>query len=85
LPTAARQGNLPLVRLLVEDGARVDAGDMDQLTALHYASMNGDADMVKFLLSKKANARAMSSHSKLPADLASGERAEQIKSLLSKP
>eukprot|EP01125_Pyxidicula_operculata_P005971 TRINITY_DN2088_c0_g1_i1.p1 TRINITY_DN2088_c0_g1~~TRINITY_DN2088_c0_g1_i1.p1 ORF type:complete len:158 (+),score=29.71 TRINITY_DN2088_c0_g1_i1:528-1001(+) len=33
----------------------INKGDLEGATPLHYASMNGDIDMVKFLLSKNAS------------------------------
>lgn len=83
LPSAASQGNLPLVRLLIDHGARINEGDdLQHWTALHYASSNGDLEMTKFLLSKGADTHAMSSEKKSPAELAKGEQSEEIKSLL---
>ncbi|KAL6079398.1 Palmitoyltransferase zdhhc13 [Balamuthia mandrillaris] len=48
---AARMGNLPLVKRLVEEeGVSVDATNEDGCTALHYAAYTGRAELVAYLL-----------------------------------
>lgn len=48
-------GEVSLVKLFVEHGADVNAKDGAGLTALMYYSGRGDADMVKYLISKNAS------------------------------
>ena len=55
--TAARLGQIKLAELLVSYGSAVDDRDKDMRTALIYAVESGygdNADVVKFLLEKKA-------------------------------
>ena len=52
---AAQQGELDLVRSLLRGGADVNAGQGDGTTALHWAAMNGDVEMVQLLLYAGAN------------------------------
>ncbi len=46
------------VRTLLRQGADVNAAQGDGMTALHWAAMNGDADLVSMLLYAGANVRA---------------------------
>lgn len=48
---AAREGKLPVVDLLVMRGARLNATNMGDDTALHLAAAHGHIDVVHFLLS----------------------------------
>ncbi|NNF25803.1 MAG: ankyrin repeat domain-containing protein, partial [Gemmatimonadetes bacterium] len=43
---AAERGDLEAVRALLRDGADVNASQGDGMSALHWAAMNGDADMI---------------------------------------
>lgn len=52
---AAQQGELELVRSLLRGGADVNAGQGDGTTALHWAAMSGDVEMVQLLLYAGAN------------------------------
>ena len=47
---AAERGDLEAVRTLLRDGADVNASQGDGMSALHWAAMNGDADMVEVLV-----------------------------------
>lgn len=47
---AARDGDRAAVRNLLRDGADVNAPHGDGMTALHWAAMNGDAEMTDVLL-----------------------------------
>ena len=65
LVDAARYGDAPLVRTLIERGAAPNARHPAlQTTALHYMAARGEAEVVKLLLANGAdpNARAKSSH-----------------------
>lgn len=55
---AAQEGDIDMVRAIVEAGADVDLPDTDGATALHYASMYGHAEVVEFLVSAGADVHA---------------------------
>ena len=55
LPTAAHGGNLKRVKLLVEQGADKDKGDISGQTPLYLASDNGHLDVVKYLVEQGAS------------------------------
>lgn len=52
---ASRKGHLPIVRLLCQNGAELEARDKDGLTSLHHACQQGHVEVVKFLLSMGAD------------------------------
>lgn len=58
LSEAAMQSNRNLVRSLLKDHADVDGAQGDGSTALHWAAMHDDLDMVKMLLAAGANVKA---------------------------
>ena len=51
---AAEQGNLALVRTLVQQHANVNAAQADGMTALHWAAMRDDAALAQILIDAKA-------------------------------
>jgi ankyrin repeat protein len=55
---AAMRKDPAAVRALVKDGKDVNAAQGDGMTALHWAAMNGDADLTNTLLYAGANVRA---------------------------
>ena len=55
---AAMRQDPAAVRALVKDGKDVNAAQGDGMTALHWAAMNGDADLTGTLLYAGANVRA---------------------------
>ena len=55
---AAMRKDSTTVRALVKDGKDVNAAQGDGMTALHWAAMNGDADLTAVLLYAGANVRA---------------------------
>src|SRR6478736_1340378 len=55
---AAVQGNREAVRSLLRQAADVNAAQGDGMTALHWAAMKDDADLVQTLLFAGANVRA---------------------------
>lgn len=55
LHSAATTGQLEVLRLLVESGAVVDAGDSDQSTALQVAALRGHPACVDYLISQGAD------------------------------
>ncbi|MDE2664479.1 MAG: ankyrin repeat domain-containing protein [Gemmatimonadota bacterium] len=52
---AAAQGDLEAVRTLLRDGADVNASQGDGMTALHWAALRGDAEMLSVLVYAGAN------------------------------
>ena len=52
---AAARGDLESVRTLLRDGADVNAAQGDGMTALHWAALQGDAEMVSVLVYAGAN------------------------------
>jgi ankyrin repeat protein len=55
---AAMRKDSAAVRALVKDGRDVNAAQGDGMTALHWAAMNGDAELTSTLLYAGANVRA---------------------------
>ena len=55
---AAMQRDAAAVKALLKQGGDVNAAQGDGMTALHWAAMNGDADMAAMLLYAGANVRA---------------------------
>lgn len=76
LHVAVRENYPHLVRLLLENGARVDAPDINDFTALHNAAWNGNLEMIDILSEAGANLRATTYEGDTPLSLA--ERNEQL-------
>jgi len=55
---AAQAGDRATVRALLKQGADVNGSQGDGTTALHWAAMKGDAEMVQMLVTAGANLRA---------------------------
>jgi uncharacterized protein len=55
---AEMRGDTSAVRLLIKQGADVNAAQGDGMTALHWAAMHGDAELTSTLLYAGANVRA---------------------------
>jgi len=55
---AAQQGDLETIRVLLRDGADVNAAQNDGMSALHWAAQNDDAPVVEVLLYAGANMTA---------------------------
>lgn len=56
---AAQQGSVEQVRALLQQGADVNAAQSDGLTALHWAAMNNNREMVDLLLYAGATVRPL--------------------------
>jgi ankyrin repeat protein len=54
LHDAASEGNIEKLRTLIEQGADVNAKDIDDLAPLHHAAWKGDKKCVELLLAKGA-------------------------------
>lgn len=66
-------GWVPAVRFLVEElGADVNARDHNGYTPLHHAASRGDNELIRYLVSKGADATAVSRNGQTTVDLANG-------------
>jgi ankyrin repeat protein len=69
----APTGMLAAVKYLVEElHADVNARDHEGNTALHNAAARGDVEMIKYLVSKGADVKAVNREGKTTADMANG-------------
>ena len=69
----APDGWLPAVKFLVEElHADVNARDFNGFTALHFAAARGDNEMIKYLVSKGADVKAVARNGQTTADMANG-------------
>lgn len=69
----APNGWLPTVKFLVEElGADVNARDFNGYTPLHNAAARGDNEMIKYLVSKGADVKAVARTGQTTADMANG-------------
>jgi uncharacterized protein len=69
----APSGMLAAVKYLVEElHADVNAPDHEGNTALHNAAARGDNEMIKYLVSKGANVKAVNREGKTTVDMANG-------------
>ncbi|KAG2389253.1 hypothetical protein C9374_014653 [Naegleria lovaniensis] len=71
LYSACAKGSLPLVRYLVDLGARVNDLNESEHTALWIASNHGHYEIVKFLLKRGADKNMKCKKGKSPKDIAS--------------
>ena len=64
---------LPAVRFLVEEcGANVNLRDANGYTPLHHAAARGDNELIRYLVDKGADVRAVSRKGQTTADMANG-------------
>ncbi|KAH0171452.1 hypothetical protein KCU67_g2167, partial [Aureobasidium melanogenum] len=72
-----------IVKLLIRNGAGINAQDSDGETALHSAARAGDLDMVRLLISKKAKINVKNNEGRSALDFAcAGNHLDVIKYLL---
>ena len=66
-------GWVPAVKFLVEElGADVNARDHNGYTPLHHAAARGDNDLIRYLVSKGADVKAVSRTGQTTVDMANG-------------
>jgi ankyrin repeat protein len=66
-------GWVPAVKYLVEElGADVNARDHNGYTPLHHAAARGDNDLIRYLVSKGADPKAVARSGQTTIDLANG-------------
>jgi ankyrin repeat protein len=66
-------GWLPAVKFLVEElGADVNARDHNGYTPLHHAAARGDNDLIRYLVSKGADVKAVARSGQTTVDMANG-------------
>ncbi|XP_013399638.1 integrin-linked protein kinase isoform X2 [Lingula anatina] len=63
---ASREGRTNIVDMLIQRGARINATNMGDDTALHLAASHGHRDIVLMLLHNKANINAINEHGNTP-------------------
>ncbi len=66
LLSAARKGDLAVVRQMLDKGAALEAKTSYGQTPLYVAAMNGNEDVVRFLLEKGANPNVIDTFYKMP-------------------
>lgn len=75
---AAASGNIDIVRLLLEAGADIDAGDSDNSTALGVAAIRTQGEMVGFLIEQGADVNRRDRKADCPLSFAVYGRDEAI-------
>ncbi|KAF8670409.1 hypothetical protein HU200_050714 [Digitaria exilis] len=68
LHMASANGHLAVVEYLIQNGANVNATNLEKNTALHWACLNGHIEVIKALISAGASVSALNSHEKTPMD-----------------
>ena len=63
---AAKEGRTSVVELLIKRGARINASNMGDDTALHLASAHGHREVIQVLLANKADVNATNEHGNTP-------------------
>lgn len=82
LHVAADCGSVPLVRLMCDSGASVNASDAWEETPLHFAARAGSVNTCEFLLARRAELDAPNSDSASPLLLAAQAGKEAVCELL---
>lgn len=85
LCAAARDGNLQVVRYMVDHGENVNCKDGKGRTPLHFAAENGHLEVVKFLVEHSAHVECINDKNETPLDLATrNNHAEIVRFLMEK-
>jgi endonuclease YncB( thermonuclease family) len=82
LHLAASQCRTDIAELLLANGAKVDAKDINDWTPLHRVSRNGCKDIADLLIAKGADVNARTDHDKTPLRLAEDDGNANIAELL---
>lgn len=82
LAAAAIKGNVPMVRLLLENGANPDLPDAMGMTPLLYASQFENKELIVLLLKHKANKKIANNEGKTAMDYAVFNKNQEIIGLL---
>ena len=59
LHVAAKNGHVDVAKVLIQNGADVNAVEKDKWTALHLAARNGHVDVAKVLIQNGADVNAV--------------------------
>ena len=62
--------NFEILKILVDNGARLNERDSDRNTAAHYAAQYNNSKHLKYLAFKKANFKLENYKSQTPLDVA---------------
>ncbi|GFQ65480.1 ANK_REP_REGION domain-containing protein [Trichonephila clavata] len=81
---AAVQGDLDMVKTLINQGVNIDVKDNDNWTSLHFATYTGHLELVKYLLEEGANVLAKNNHDTVLHLAVSSNKEEIIKLVLDK-
>lgn len=82
LDAAVVNGNLELVRALLECGAEINALAEDGYTALHEAVEQGNVDIAEMLIARGADLCAINQDGNTPLDLASPETIKRLENVI---
>jgi hypothetical protein len=72
LVIAAQEGHLPVVKMLCEHSADINAGDAGGMTAIMYAGKHGQRDVARYLISLGADPAATNSSGMSALSMAHG-------------
>lgn len=82
LHSAVAARSLPITRLLLENGAPVNALQADNFTPLHAAAQNGDVEIVRLLLDAGGDSSLRDAEGKNALDFARAENHNEVIQLL---
>ncbi len=79
---AAANGDVELVKLLLDRGAEINAATQDGWTALHFACLRGDEGLVKLLLDRGVDVNTKTTSGVSALSIATSEGDREIVELL---
>lgn len=79
---AAANGDVELVNLLLDRGAKINAATQDGWTALHFACLRGDEGLVQLLLDRDADVSMTTTSGVSALSIATSEGDREIVELL---